>query len=426
MHIHLKYNLALLAVASLLVGCFSNYNAIKNQKKTKATLAQTTQLTTQVLPYNSSGDSSTLYISLNNDQLLYAKYNNDEELTAQLKVESYRLTSMSNYAPLDTFTTLFTLPLANYKRQAKITLALKLPATPNFETPYKITITDVNRKNEAQHFVVLNKTNMLNRQNFILSTSTQNPYFSNVYADSTPIAISHNSSAKKIYARYFKTNFPIALPPFSLTPNATYKFVPDSTFTIVANTTKQFQLAMRQQGLYHLQLDSLKKEGVTLFKFTPDYPNVSNAKQLILPMRYILSTQEYDELLAATNPKEALDKVWLNMAGSANKARELIRAYYGRVKTANEKYTSYTEGWKTDRGMLYIVCGEPQTTYKNMEAETWIYGEENNFRSLNFAFAKVNNPFTTNDYELTRNALYRDYWYLAVDTWRSGKVFMNQ
>ena len=114
------------------------------------------------------------------------------------------------------------------------------------------------------------------------------------------------------------------------------------------------------------------------------------------------------------------------MAGSANKARELIRAYYGRVKTANEKYTSYTEGWKTDRGMLYIVCGEPQTTYKNMEAETWIYGEENNFRSLNFAFAKVNNPFTTNDYELTRNALYRDYWYLAVDTWRSGKVFMNQ
>ncbi|MBC7412768.1 MAG: GWxTD domain-containing protein [Bacteroidia bacterium] len=426
MQIQLKQSVAILAVASLLVGCFSNYNAIKNQKKTKATLEQITQLATQVLPYNSSSDSSTIYISVINDQLLYAKYTNEEELTAQLKVESYRLTSISNYAPLDTFTTLFTLPLVQYKRQAKITLTLKLPATPNFETPYKITITDVNRKNEAQHFVVLNKTNMLNRQNFILSTATQNPHFSNVYSDSTPITLLHNSSAKKIYARCFKTKFPIALPPFSMTPNATYKFIPDSSFTIVSNIAKQFQITMKQQGLYHLQLDSLKKEGVTLFKFTPDYPNVSNSKQLILPMRYILSTQEYDELLAATNPKEALDKVWLNIAGSANKARELIRAYYGRVKTANEKYTSYTEGWKTDRGMLYIVCGEPQTSYKNMEAETWIYGEENNFRSLNFAFAKVNNPFTNNDYELTRNALYRDYWYLAVDTWRSGKVFMNQ
>ena len=143
MHRQLKFSTTIIAILSLLTGCCSNYNAIKNQKKTKATLAQVTQLTTQVLPYNSSGDSSTVYISVNNDQLLYAKFTNEEELTAQLKVESYRLTTMSNYAPLDTFTKVFTLPLAQYKRQTKITLSLKLPATPNFETPYKIQVDDV-------------------------------------------------------------------------------------------------------------------------------------------------------------------------------------------------------------------------------------------------------------------------------------------
>lgn len=422
----LNHIVLVVLIAPLLQGCLTNYNAAKNQQKNKAVASKVLNLTTQVLPYNSSVDSSTVYIQLNNEQLLYAKFGNATTLTAQVQVLSYRLTSIDNYAPLDTFISVFELPLEQYKRQDKITLAVKLPATPNFETPYKVIITDINRKNEAQHFIALNKTNTLNRQNFITSTASQNLCFGNTHNDSVPLIITHNSSSKKLYVRYFKTNFPVALPPFSTTPNASYKFVPDSSFVIKANNNKQFSLATTQQGLYHLQLDSLRKDGLTVFKFYNSYPNVTNAMQLILPMRYILSKQEYDDLTTATNPKEALDKVWLNMAGNASKARELIRVYYSRVKQANEKFTSYTEGWKTDRGMLYIVCGAPQTQYKNLDSETWIYGEENNFRALNFSFSRVNNPFTINDYELSRNALYKDYWYLAVDTWRGGKVFANQ
>jgi GWxTD domain-containing protein len=420
-----KYITFLLISVVLLSGCFTNYNAIKNQKQNKAVASKITELTTQIMPYNSSADSSTIYIHLNNEQLLYAKFDNEQELTAHIKVVSYRFTSIDNATIIDTLSNVFALPFSTYKNKQKIVLNYKLPATPNFETAYKISIVDINRKNESQHFVVLNKTNALNRQNFKLKSSINDVLFCYVKNDTMPINIAHNIGSKKLYVRYFKTNFPVALPPFSMTPNATYKFVPDSSF-VISNTTVGVNLKLKKQGIYHLQPDSIKKDGLTLFKYHDEYPNVSNAMELVLPMRYILSKQEYEELLQATNTKEALDKVWLNMAGNANKGRELIRAYYTRVKYANDKFASYTEGWKTDRGMLYIVCGDPQTTYKNIEAETWIYGEENNFRALNFTFNKVSNPFTNADFELARNPLYKDYWYLAVDTWRSGKVFMNK
>ena len=87
----------------------------------------------------------------------------------------------------------------------------------------------------------------------------------------------------------------------------------------------------------------------------------------------------------------------------SERARTLIREFYTRVESANNYFTSYLEGWKTDRGIIYIIYGVPNVVYKNKDYENWIYGEENNMMSINFTFHRVNNPASNNDFSLSRS-----------------------
>ncbi len=84
--------------------------------------------------------------------------------------------------------------------------------------------------------------------------------------------------------------------------------------------------------------------------------------------------------------KAAIDDFWLNIGGSLERARELLKKYYGRVKEANKHYSSYTQGWKSDRGMIYIVMGPPANIYKSKKDEIWMYGNESNPNALRFVF----------------------------------------
>ena len=110
------------------------------------------------------------------------------------------------------------------------------------------------------------------------------------------------------------------------------------------------------------------------------------------------------------------------MAGNRERARVLIKSYYSRVQYANIFFTSYFEGWKTDRGLIYIIFGPPSSVYRNNETEIWNYSQSYNYGPLNFTFDKIKNPFTSNDYQLRRSNYYELPWYRAVDSWRDGRV----
>jgi GWxTD domain-containing protein len=62
--------------------------------------------------------------------------------------------------------------------------------------------------------------------------------------------------------------------------------------------------------------------------------------------------------------------------------------YYRRIAYANENFSHYTEGWKTDRGMVYILLGPPNNVsrhpfeYNSKPYEVWEYYELNK----NFVF----------------------------------------
>jgi hypothetical protein len=93
------------------------------------------------------------------------------------------------------------------------------------------------------------------------------------------------------------------------------------------------------------------------------------------------------------------------------------------VRDANRLFTSYTEGWRTDRGMIFIVFGAPHTLYRNATSETWIYGQPGNPVSLSFTFNMVYNPFTPNDFTLSRSPIYESNWHQAVSIWRQGRAY---
>jgi GWxTD domain-containing protein len=127
--------------------------------------------------------------------------------------------------------------------------------------------------------------------------------------------------------------------------------------------------------------------------------------------------------MAIKNHRAAVGEFWIKTTGSEDRAREMIRKYYNRVEKANEFFTSHTEGWKTDRGMFYIVFGPPDQITRTENDEIWTYEiDDPNVATQSYVFAKSESPFSDNDYVLERSAAYRESWEIAVDAWREGRV----
>ena len=79
---------------------------------------------------------------------------------------------------------------------------------------------------------------------------------------------------------------------------------------------------------------------------------------------------------------------------------EIMIEYYARVQTANERYTNYFDGWKSDMGMVYIIYGDPSSierypfSQNSKPYEVWDYYE------INRRFTFIDNT-GFGDYRLT-------------------------
>jgi len=291
----------------------------------------------------------------------------------------------------------------------------------------RVTVADLNRNIEVTNYIEVEKDDDLNRQNFLVKIkATDTPLFLNYVKTNDEVTINYKAKiAVNLYVRYYKRNFPLAAPPFSLTDPRPFQYKQDSAFTLQLSPEGSANFIVKKKGFYHFQLDTSKREGLTLFNFSDAFPEVKKAEDMVPPLRFITSKQEYDDLNISANKKAAIERFWLSSTGNQERAKEIIRKYYNRVQDANLYFTSYLEGWKTDRGMIYLIYGSPNVIYKTGTSETWIYGEENNVNSLSYSFSKVNNPFTNNDFTLDRSVVYKQSWYTAVDIWRQGRTYLQ-
>jgi GWxTD domain-containing protein len=215
-------------------------------------------------------------------------------------------------------------------------------------------------------------------------------------------------------------------------PQKTLDYDPDRVIALPYSDT--LPMMFPRSGIYLISLSRTIKDGYTFLNLGSTYPAMTSADVMIAPLAYLASANEITELSSALKPKVALDEFWIKCGGNVEKARELIRIYYTRVLFSNYYFTSYSEGWRTERGMIYIVYGPPDKLYKTDDGESWGYKKPrvkskwgNRYKVsedyLYFNFKKRKNIFSDNDFYLSRSESLITFWDKAVASWRKGVVF---
>lgn len=376
--------------------------------------------------YHIDEHTSQLYFRIDSKELLYMKqlsgdFGCNVVVHYNLKpgVESKEIIDSSSVAVLD---------VGPEDQEAKNIIGnLKVNAKSGAAYILEVILTDKNRNQEFISYIMLDKSNTNHYQNFFVTDENPLiPHFKNYANTKQQLQIKYEKNgANKLFVRYYNRNFPVAPPPFSVVGPKPLEYACDSLFTLNLTDSFTTTVTIPDKGFYHILADTNQKQGLTIFNYYSNFPEVSSAEQMIYPLIYITSKQEYEALLYSPNKKLAVEEFWLKIGGSKERARELIRKYYGRVADANKFFTSYLEGWKTDRGMVYIIYGPANSVYKTSSSENWTYGEENNLMSLTYTFVKTANPFTNNDYTIDRSSIYKDRWYRAVDVWRQGRIYLD-
>lgn len=219
-----------------------------------------------------------------------------------------------------------------------------------------------------------------------------------------------------LFAYHYSHVFDPARAPMILQPS-----VSDNTLNItdILKIPAATRIAFNNPGLYFLQRDTTGIEGTSIFVGSEYFPKPVKVSDLSEPLVYITTKKEYQEIAPNLQSKKALDKFWLSTVGSPQKARSTIKNYYQFVESANMLFTSYKEGWKTDRGMIYTIMGPPLVVTRYRNHEEWKYRNRADMEIV-FTFLKVSNIFSNNHYELLREKSLDRPWFLAIDRWRKG------
>jgi hypothetical protein len=88
------------------------------------------------------------------------------------------------------------------------------------------------------------------------------------------------------------------------------------------------------------------------------------------------------------------------------------------VEIANYRFTSFKEGWKTDRGMIFIIFGAPDEVQVNGAQEIWGYKNPRQ----QFYFTKAGSVYCPDHSVLVREKDYAEYWYQTIDLWRKSRM----
>ncbi len=132
--------------------------------------------------------------------------------------------------------------------------------------------------------------------------------------------------------------------------------------------------------------------------------SIKNLDLAIEQLVYIAKEKELDYIKEAQTVDEKQKRFlefWKKKDPNPNTARnEKMDEYYERVEYANRHFKHYTEGWRTDMGMIYILFGAPSNVDRHpfdsnaKPYEVWSYFD------LNYTFVFVDET-GFGDYRLT-------------------------
>jgi GWxTD domain-containing protein len=412
-----KNSLILALLALILASCGSNFKSNNNlaylYKKEKTSLHPYFKV------YHRNDSISELHFSILGEELLYVRNPANDLFTARLSLTYKLYSSYQQNQLIDSATVV--LKDANPEELNKVLegkFDIAIPRGSKYIL--KVSSNDLNKNRLEHKFIPVNKVDRLSEQNFLVKDAKTDRVLHSMYVrKGQKLRIEYNRPVGKMKGVYYNRIFRMPPPPFASYTQQPFDYSSDSSFTY--RTGSVFKVP--REGFYHFMPSEERKGGLSIFQFSEKFPYLKSIDDMLFPMRFIMSRKDFDFLNKTGDRRKAVENFWVEASGNQDKAKNLIEQYYSRVENANYHFSSHVEGWKTDRGMIYLIFGQPNVIYRTGTSETWIYGEEGNQLSLNFVFIKVINPFTDNHFVLNRSPIYKNPWYRAVDEWRAGRAY---
>ena len=218
------------------------------------------------------------------------------------------------------------------------------------------------------------------------------------------------------------------------------RLVDTVAFTHPPQSVLEWQFSAGEEGLYLIRVEGtvyhkgsipepLVQATRPLVVVSRGFPRPSELDRLLGPLEYIMVDAERDSL--QTKKTEAtgrsfMETFWKSVGKNEEAASNVIEQYYARVEEANEYFSSFCEGWRTDRGMIYIVLGPPFSVQTGLQGEVWNYSYVEGDRLNSYSFRSVSLPEEFQSFEhllLERQPYYDQGWFAAIDRWRRGSGY---
>ena len=280
-----------------------------------------------------------------------------------------------------------------------------------------LALADLNAKKNYQQFVLLPKSGRGTAADYLLTGADGRPLMRNYISRNEPVRFRLRNTDEFLIKlnRIALSDNHAALSPFAFSEPETSGKLDSLNMSIQTSRGISDVFLLKEEGVYSTA--GGQDDGFRLFRFYDGFPRIGSPSVMRESLRYIASDAEYASLFNTT-PRAAVDRFWMDLTGDSERALNQIRRYYSRVEQANELFTVACEGWKSDRGMIFIVFGPPFVVYRNSLVEEWTFGEPGNPLSVRFTFRLAESRNGIADYILLRSDEYRTPWHLAVSNWR--------
>lgn len=382
--------------------------------------------------HNETDNKSILSIRFLPRDLYFSEANAQGIPTAQVLISIKLFNTTQGKILADT--AVYNLSIVKEAGKGEYIYSVPLSVQKGMDYMVEIRMLDRLRLKVVQAFIPFNTQSYYNRYNYItLGHFNKGLLFDNTLRVDEYINIRYTPQpVDSLYISYYRPFQEIPDPPSMLLPEKTLDYDPETVVSLPYSDT--LPMMYPRTGIYYITVGRDIREGLTLLNLGESYPLMNTPEVMIEPLAYLASPQEIFELKNAIKPKIALDDFWIKCGGNVEKARELIRIYYTRVLYSNLYFTSYKEGWRTERGMIYIIYGPPDKVYKTDDGERWGYKKPviksswgGNYtvseEFLFFSFKKKDSPFSENDFFLSRSETLVTFWDKAITSWRKGIVF---
>jgi GWxTD domain-containing protein len=378
-------------------------------------------LNPQYTVYHNGSGESTLFFRIMSGELLFNQANPENITQANIKIDYKLYSSFVEKVLQSSGSKEF--KIDREKNINVFTGSLKIPLDDGKSYFLEVSFTDQLREMTEVDYVFVDRFSEKSQQNYLILSYPDNEVgFEKFYYSDEQFRIIYNQAQSgTVDILYYNPVRVLPPPPFVTSEIDPRMPEPDSIFQ--ESYSQQTLFSLDRRGLYQFAINGDRLNALYLVNLGDNFPQVRSPEDMAPPLQYITTSEEYQNIIKQEDLKRAIDDFWVKTGKDFNNARELIKVYYNRVLFANLYYTTDREGWKTDRGMIYLIFGPPSMVKKTETREEWHYQSPTTRRHYRFEFTLESDPIKAYDFYLNRTEGHRDIWNAAVRTWREGRIY---